>query len=250
MRDRSPNELDPREASERLLRDLHARPEGLAQREAERRLIAYGTNELRRAARRPWIRELVRQFTHPLALLLAAAAILAAVSGSAVVSAAIVIVIVANAGFAFAQEQQAERAVEALASYLPQHATVLRDRQHRVIEARNLVPGDILLVSEGDRISADARLLSGSLEIDASALTGESLPVLRSAELVDTDVPFLQAPRPRVQRHELYRWRRPNPGVRNRHAHRARSHRPRREAHRRSLAWDAIPFQRKICNLR
>ncbi len=70
---------------------------------------------------------------------------------------------------------------------------MVRDGRRSLVEARNLVPGDILLVSEGERISADARLLSGSLEIDASALTGESLPVFRSSELVDTDVPFLQA---------------------------------------------------------
>ncbi|MFI5046154.1 MAG: cation-translocating P-type ATPase [Acidimicrobiia bacterium] len=193
MSDGSVSGVDPREPSERLLRDLRARPDGLSQREAERRLVAYGPNELRRAARRSWTHEFARQLTHPLALLLAAAAVLALASGSGVVSAAIVVVIAANAGFAFAQERQAERAVEALGRYLPQHATVLRDGMHRVIEARELVPGDVLVIEEGDRISADARLLSGSLEVDASALTGESLPVFRSAELVDTDVPFLQA---------------------------------------------------------
>jgi calcium-translocating P-type ATPase len=193
MSDDSTSGIDPREPSGRLLRDLRAHPEGLSQREAERRIVAYGANELRRTVRRPWTHQLVRQLTHPLALLLAAAAILALASGSAVVSGAIVVVIAANAAFAFAQEQQAERAVEALGRYLPQHATVVRDGRHRTIEARELVPGDILLISEGDRISADARLLSGSIEVDASALTGESLPVFRAAELVDTDVPFLQA---------------------------------------------------------
>src|SRR5690349_4149019 len=136
MSDGSPGGPDPREASERLLRDLRARPGGLAQREAERRLVAYGANELRRSRRRSWIRELARQLSHPLALLLAAAAILAVVSGSAVVGAAIVIVIGANAGFAFVQEQQAEKAVEALGRYLPQHAMALRDGPHRVIGTR------------------------------------------------------------------------------------------------------------------
>ena len=113
--------------------------------------------------------------------------------GSAVVAAAIVAVIIANALFAFVQEQQAERAVEALAAYLPQRATVIRDGTRRSIEAHDLVPGDILEIAEGDKISADARLLSGALEVDTSALTGESAPVYRSADLIDTDVPFLQA---------------------------------------------------------
>ena len=193
MTDSTQGEVDPREPSERLLRDLRSRREGLSQREAERRLVAYGPNELQRTTRASWWRDVVRQFTHPLALLLAVAALLAWASGSAVVAAAIVAVIIANALFAFLQEQQAERAVEALAAYLPQRATVIRDGTRRSIEAHDLVPGDILEIAEGDKISADARLLSGALEVDTSALTGESAPVYRSADLIDTDVPFLQA---------------------------------------------------------
>ncbi len=106
---------------------------------------------------------------------------------------AIVAVIVLNALFAFAQEQQAERAVEALKAYLPPHATVLRDGHREVIEAKDLVPGDVLLIEEGDRISADARLFEGAIEADTSALTGESLPVLRSSEIADASAPLLQA---------------------------------------------------------
>ena len=193
MTDEVEGAVDPREPTERLLRDLRSRPEGLSQREAERRLVAYGANELQRTARRSWGQDLLRQFTHPLATLLAAAALLAWASGSLVVGVAIAVVIAANATFAFVQEQQAERAVEALAAYLPQRATVVRDGTRRSIEARELVPGDILEIAEGDKISADARLLSGALEVDTSALTGESVPVYRSSELVDTSVSFLQA---------------------------------------------------------
>jgi magnesium-transporting ATPase (P-type) len=122
-----------------------------------------------------------------------AAAILAWIAGTPLIAAAIVGVIVINAGFAFLQEQQAERAVEALAAYLPPQATALRDGRQQVIDARQLVPGDVLVLVEGDRISADARLIAGSLEVDASALTGELLPVFRSAELLDTDRPLLEA---------------------------------------------------------
>jgi calcium-translocating P-type ATPase len=130
---------------------------------------------------------------HPLALLLWAAAVLAWVAGTPVIALAIVGVIVINAGFAFLQEQQAEHAVEALSEYLPPRATALRDGRRQVIDARHLVPGDVLVLAEGDRISADARLIEGSLEVDASALNGESLPAFRSAELVDTDRPLLEA---------------------------------------------------------
>ena len=109
----APDELaqELREPVEILLRHLETGPGGLAEREAARRLVAYGPNELRRRGERRWPRELVRQFTHPLALLLWVAGALALVGVSAVLAGAIVGVIVLNALFAFAQEQQAERAV-------------------------------------------------------------------------------------------------------------------------------------------
>jgi calcium-translocating P-type ATPase len=185
--------IDPTERTELLLRDLRTTRRGLSAREAERRLIAYGPNELRRRGGRRWPRELASQFTHPLALLLWAAALLALLAGIEPVAVAVVVVIVLNAGFAFVQEMQAERAVEALQEYLPPHAKVLRDGTRALVEASRLVPGDLLIVEEGDRVSADARLLSGALDLDLAALTGESVPVLRSAEMVDEGAPLLEA---------------------------------------------------------
>ena len=117
--DTSPHSPDPREPLALLLRQLRAGTEGLSGREAERRLIAYGRNELVRQDARRWPRELAKQFTHPLALLLWVAAALAFVAGTPVLAAAIVAVIVLNALFAFVQERQAERAVEALQALPP-----------------------------------------------------------------------------------------------------------------------------------
>ncbi|WP_431920945.1 cation-translocating P-type ATPase [Nonomuraea jabiensis] len=185
--------FDPTERLELLLRDLRSARSGLSSREAARRLVHYGPNELRRRGGRRWPRELVRQFTHPLALLLWAAAALAWVAGIIAVAVAIVVVIIINAAFAFPQEVQAERAVEALAAYLPVRATVLRDGRPQVVPAADLVPGDVLVIEEGDRISADARLIEGGIEMDLSMLTGEAMPVFRSADLVDTKVGLLQA---------------------------------------------------------
>ena len=184
---------EPREPIERLFRDLRSRPEGLTSREAARRLTAYGPNEIERRAGRLWLRELLKQFIHPLALLLWAAAILAFVGVSAVLGVAIALVIVLNAGFAFVQERQAERATEALRQYLPVQAAVLRDGHRQLIDARELVPGDVLIVAEGDRISADARLVDGAVDVDLSPLTGESQPVLRDARLHDPTGPLLEA---------------------------------------------------------
>ncbi len=186
-------QLDPEQHLQVLLRRLRARRGGLSSREAQRRLVQYGPNELRRRGGTRWPKELARQFTHPLALLLWAAALLAWLAGIVAVAIAIVVVIVINAVFAFIQEAQAERAVEALAAFLPAQAKVVRDGAEHTIPARELVPGDVLALEEGDRISADARLLSGTIEVDMSMLTGESVPVVRSAEMLDTRVPLLSA---------------------------------------------------------
>ncbi|PBC67601.1 P-type E1-E2 ATPase [Streptomyces sp. TLI_235] len=184
---------DPREPVSLLFRDLRTSPDGLAEREASRRQTVHGPNALARLGGRRWPGELVQQLTHPLAVLLALAAVLAVVSGAPALAVAIAAVIVLNALLAFVQERQAEQAVEALADYLPDLATVVRGGVRREIAATELVPGDILMVEEGDRVSADARLVSGGVEVDLSALTGESLPVFRSAETLDISGPLLDA---------------------------------------------------------
>jgi magnesium-transporting ATPase (P-type) len=185
--------LDPEEAADLVLRDLRSGPEGLTTREAQRRLLQYGPNSLQRRHKRRWPAELARQFTHPLALLLWLAAGLLLIVGSNIVAAAVVLIIGLNAAFSFVQELQAERAVEELAKYLPQRARVERDGAVTEVDATELAPGDIVVIQEGDRIAADLRLLSGAIEVDMSALTGESLPALRSAATVDVNVPLLSA---------------------------------------------------------
>ena len=176
---------DPREPVIRLLRDLSSRPAGLSQREAVRRLERYGPNSLVVRTTRTWPRALARQFTQPLAVLLMLAAVLSVVAGTPQLAWAIMAVVLLNALFAFVQERQAGRAVEALGRYLPPLAQVRRDGEIRSVAATEVVPGDVLVLAEGDRVAADARLLSGAVEIDASALSGESAPVERVADAVD-----------------------------------------------------------------
>ena len=189
----SADDLEGPEPSNRLLRDLRTSEQGLSSREAERRLVQYGPNVLTRRRQVRWPREIARQLTHPLALLLWLAAVLSFAVGSTVVGAAVVLVIVLNAAFAFVQELQAERAVEALAGYMPQRVTVLRDGRPALIEATGLVPGDVVQLEEGESVAADMRVLSGAVEVDLSALTGESVPVARSAGEQNSSVPRLQA---------------------------------------------------------
>ena len=173
--------IDLREPVPALLRRLRTSPHGLSQREAARRLVTGGPNQLPEPARQSWLGAVAAQLVHPLALVLWAAAGLSIVAGTPALSAAIALVIVVNALFSFLQERQAQRAVAALSEFVPNTATVVRDREQRQVPAIELVVGDLLVVEEGDRVSADARLVDGSVEIDMSPLTGESVPVTRTA---------------------------------------------------------------------
>ncbi len=185
--------IDPEEDAPRLLADLRTQVEGLDDREAARRLLQVGPNEIRReSGARAW-RSLLAQFTHPLALLLWVAAALSLATGVLALAVAIVVVIVLNAAFAFAQERQAEHATEALRDLLPARARVRRGGVLVEIEAIGLVPGDLLLLAEGDRLSADARLIDGAVEVDMSPLTGESQPVTRAAERSQPAAAVLEA---------------------------------------------------------
>ncbi|GAA0504814.1 magnesium-transporting ATPase [Paractinoplanes deccanensis] len=188
-----PAEVDGREPPTELFRHLRSTPAGLRSREAARRLTVYGPNELARRRGRRWPRQLLAQFTQPLAVLLMIAAGLAWAGHAPALAVAVVAVIVLNAAFAFVQERQAERAVEALAAYLPDSARVMRDGVLIEAPARDLVPGDVMQVDEGDRICADARLVDGSVAIDLSALNGESVPAVRTADAELAPGPLLEA---------------------------------------------------------
>ena len=186
--------VDPRERGDLLLRELRSSRSGLSPREAQRRLVQYGPNEIRRREGIGHLRALAQQFTHPLALLLWVAGILALFAGIPALAAAIVAVIVLNAAFAFVQELQAERATEALQRMLPPRVRVRRAGRAVEVDAVALVPGDVLLIGEGDRLCADARLLEGFVEIDMASLTGQSQPVARSGSAASMATkPLLEA---------------------------------------------------------
>jgi calcium-translocating P-type ATPase len=164
-----------------LVDELGSGPDGLTSDEARARLLATGPNVLEVTDEEGLLVPLVRQLTHPLALLLWLAAVLALTTQSVTLGIAIVLVIALNAAFALIQERHAQHAVEALSRYLPLHATVVRDGVERVTDASEVVPGDVLVVREGDAICADARLVDGAVEVDLSAVNGESVPVARMA---------------------------------------------------------------------
>lgn len=176
---------------------------GLSPEEALRRLGRYGPNVLEGPSRYSLIQGFLRQFTHFLAILLWIATALAFTAefmkpgeGMATLGWAILGVIVINAVFAFFQEYKAERAVHALHRLLPARAWVLRSHQPHDVSRNEIVPGDVLLIEEGEQIPADARLIEAAdMRVDLSSLTGESQPKRRTAEPVDDghllDIPNL-----------------------------------------------------------
>jgi magnesium-transporting ATPase (P-type) len=165
---------------------------GLSQAEADKRLEEYGENVLTAKKPKPMWMRFAAHLLNMFAILLWVATVLAFASDQAALGVAVIIVILVNAIFAFVQEYRAEKAIEALRNMLPPKAKVIRDGQRHEIDARALVPGDLMVIEEGDLISADARLVySAELRVDNSALTGEVDPVIRRADVVCVDPPSI-----------------------------------------------------------
>jgi len=166
-----------------VLQELGVNGEGLSHDEARVRLQRVGPNKLPQARGPSLPRQFAAQLVHFFALLLWVAAVLAFVGRMPQLGWAIIAVVVVNGAFSFVQEYRAERATRALAALLPEAARVLRDGRKAQVPAGELVPGDVVLLREGDRVSVDARVLrSDDLKVDNAALTGESEPVPRSVE--------------------------------------------------------------------
>jgi len=156
---------------------------GLTDEEAGKRLAVAGPNQIEELPGPSLLRRLLAQFLNLFAVLLWVGSILAFIAGMPSFGIAIIAVIVLNGVFGFLQEYRAERAVAALKRLLPPLTTVLRDGQQRRLDAEQLVPGDVLVLDEGDKVSADARLIEAvDLRADESSLTGEAHPVYKTAE--------------------------------------------------------------------
>ena len=176
--------LSPTEALQELGADL----QGLDDAAAAVRLAQYGPNALPRPPKRPWYLDLTTNLIHFFALVLWAAAALSFLAGMPQLAWAIIAVILVNGVFSYWQQYQAERAIGALEALLPREVTVRRDGRERRIRVAEVVPGDLLILSEGDSVPADARLTQAEyLRIDAASLTGESRPVPRTTAQVSAD---------------------------------------------------------------
>ncbi|RVT50099.1 cation-translocating P-type ATPase [Rubrivivax albus] len=170
--------LSPTETLESLQTDAAT---GLAAAQARRRLADHGPNALPEAPPKPWWRTLLRQFASPLIVILFVAAGLAVMLGHVGDAAVILAVVLVNALIGTVQEGRAEKSMGALRRLAELHARVRRDGRELDLPARDLVPGDVLLLAAGDAVGADARLLTvAQLQTAEAALTGESVPVTKA----------------------------------------------------------------------
>ena len=158
---------------------------GLDAAEVAQRRAAHGANALPEPPRRPLWRTFVRQFKSPLIYILFVAAVLAVALGHHGDAAVILAVVIVNALIGTFQEGRAERSMAALRRLAALHVRVLREGSEQVVEANELVPGDIVLLAAGDAVAADARLIEqAQLQVAEAALTGESVPVAKSLAAV------------------------------------------------------------------
>lgn len=193
------------ESSDAVMRDLNVNREGLTSQEAQERLKKYGYNELQETKKRTALHMFLDEFKDIFILLLIAATILSGIIGyyelmsggefmesfADTITIGAIVILVAITGFV--QEYRAERAMEALKRLAAPKARVIRDGKEMVIPAREVVPGDILALEEGDHVAADARLLDVvELKTNEAVLTGESIPVNKDLKVVSENTPIAE----------------------------------------------------------
>jgi sodium/potassium-transporting ATPase subunit alpha len=171
------------------LGSLNSTPQGLSAAEARRRLREFGPNHVEEMRHEHPLLRFLQGLTHFFALILWVAAVLAFFAewrapgeGMAKIGYAIVVVILVSAVFSFWQEYRAEQTLAALRQLLPHQAAIVREGKVVQLPIEQLVPGDIVLLAQGDHISADCRLIEAfGVRVDNAIITGESLPQVREA---------------------------------------------------------------------
>jgi magnesium-transporting ATPase (P-type) len=175
---------------------LQSSKAGLDENEARRRLEKYGPNQISELPKTPLLFRFLANFYHFFAILLWIGGALSFVARIPELGWAIIAVIFINAIFSFWQEYKAEKATEALKRLLPSYAKVLRGGEYKQVLAQELVPGDLMILEEGDSISADARLIQEfEMKTNNSTLTGESAPRRKTAEpVLEEGLSFVEIP--------------------------------------------------------
>ncbi|MBS7607565.1 HAD-IC family P-type ATPase, partial [Candidatus Bathyarchaeota archaeon] len=161
---------------------------GLSSAEARARLAKFGANELVAARRVSPLKIFLSQFRSILIWILIGATIISLVMGEEVDAIVIFAIVLVSSTLGFIQEYRAERALEALKRMLSPTVTAIRDSREVIIPVREVVPGDVIVLKEGDRVPADARLIEAiNLQVNEASLTGESIPVPKDPSMLPAD---------------------------------------------------------------
>lgn len=170
-----------------LFEQLHSSEQGLTEEEVQKRLNIYGPNETSGVRRRSGFVQFLRQFWNPLVMILLLASIVSIILGDQINASIIIAIVLLSNILNFVQTYSSQNAVEKLRAGMAPTATVLRDGTWMETPRRNLVPGDLIRLTAGDLVPADARLVQATdLHIQQAALTGESLPVNKHADDLDS----------------------------------------------------------------
>ncbi len=162
---------------------LETSPKGLSSAESEARHSLYGQNLLSKQKKEPVLEKLLHELIHPPALVLLIVGLAASLQRDAVLAFIIWSIFVVNTGFSFWREHRAEQAIEKLREILPSFAHVIREGMESYIPASHIVPGDLLVLAEGDNIAADARVIEEyGLRTNNSTLTGEAIPSRKTSD--------------------------------------------------------------------
>ena len=182
--------------SDAVFKSLGTSQAGLASDQVSELQAKYGKNLIQAGKKKSPILAFLSNFTHLMAILLWVAGIIAFIAGMPELGVAVWLVNLINGCFSFWQEHQADKATEALKKMLPSYVNVIRDGQQAQVLAEDLVPGDVMVLAEGDKISADGRVVRASdLQVDQSTLTGESNPVRKTADAVlEADLTAAETP--------------------------------------------------------
>ena len=179
----APGDLAPVQPPSTPTESATPRLTGLTAAEAAARLREVGSNDPAPAQRTSAVRDFLKLFLNPLVLILLIAAVSSAVLGDAPSAAIIIVIVLLSNVLDFTQTHRSQRAVAELQARVAPTATVLRDGKWQEVRRTDIVPGDVIRLSAGDLVAADARLLEArDLYVQQGALTGESLPVEKRAQ--------------------------------------------------------------------
>ena len=181
-----------RESKEEVLKELGAsEQQGLTSKAAQEKLAQVGSNALVEGKKKSVVEVFLEQFKDLMVIILIVAAVISAFTGNLESTAVIIVVLILNAILGTVQHVKAEKSIEALKSLSAPAAKVLRDGKKQEIAAKDVVPGDILLLEAGDLVTADGRILDNfSLQVNESSLTGESTNIDKLDTTFEKEVPL------------------------------------------------------------